>query len=135
MKNNIKIKIIIVSLGIVVCGLSRADETNSPSDLYKTQVGLLKAEITLAQCNSIRENLNLESTVCDLVSSQYNSFAVRAKRLVDSVPRVYKSKGDEYYISKISDLIKTFPDTTDKEILDAMMSKVNVKNASSEQLI
>jgi hypothetical protein len=80
MKKNKKIKIIIVSFGIIVCGLSRADENNSPSNLYKTQVGLLKAEITLAQCNSIRENLNLESTVCDLVSSQYNSFAVRAKR-------------------------------------------------------
>jgi len=135
MKMNKWIKILITGFCLIASSLGMADEATFSSDLYKVQVGLLKAEITLAQCNSIKENLNLESKVCDLVSSQYNSFAFRAKRLVDSVPRIYKTRGDEYYVSKISDLINAFPDTTDKEILDAMMGKVLEKDSSKEQLI
>ena len=127
-------KIILVSALFALSTALRAEELNSDVDLYKTQVSLLKSEITLIQCVAIRESLKLDSKSCDLISSQYNSFARRAKRLVESVPNTYKDKVDEYYIAKISDLIKAFPDTTDKEVLDAMINS-SVSKKTQEQVI
>lgn len=125
--------ILIIALLTLTVGIE-AEELSSDVDLYKTQVSLLKAEITLAQCTSIREGLKLDSKSCELISSQYDSFARRARKLVESVPSAFKDKVDEYYIAKISDLIKAFPDTTDKEVLDAMINR-NGSKKTQEQVI
>ena len=127
-------KLLLISLALTPFTFLHADEYSTESSLYKIQVAFLEAGISLNQCVAIKDKMQFDLKACDLIASQYNSFGSRAKKLVESVPKNFKDKTDEYYISKISDLIKAFPDTTDKEVLDAMMSKKECKQ-NSEQLI
>ncbi len=125
-----KINLIAIYLLTISLKASASTVSNEQNLKYKTQVAFLESGISLEQCNDIRERLELDSKSCELVSSQYKSFEGRAKRLVDSVPKIYRNKEDRFYIMSISNLIKAFPDTTDKEVLDSMMNIRNCKQTS-----
>lgn len=122
-------KKIILSTFLLFLGLNvKAEESNLADLDYKTQVAFLESGIFLDQCNIIKNKMGLDEKSCDLLDSQYKVIRKRAEKLVNSVPRMYRQQSsDEYQILKISDLIKAYPDTTDKEILEALMDKAPTK--------
>lgn len=96
---------------------------NKPLTSNQTQTALLRSGITLEQCRIIVKELVLDPFSCKLLSNELEPYINKAREIFTKIPSGYGSKNkpeqNEKIIEKIAELIKSYPETTEKEIIDA----------------
>jgi hypothetical protein len=119
--------LVTITLAGLTASCSGSEMSNDQSPKYKIQVTFLESGVTLEQCNGIREKLDLEPSACDLISSQYSKYEMRAKRIIANLPKDFREKNTKIDLKKMTNLFMDFPDTSDKEVVDALMNKDECK--------
>lgn len=122
--------IILSFLYLTIAGCSTIP---SSAKIHKIQLGLLKSGITTQQCKAIVNELDLEPISCQLIIQQYEPFIKKATDIITKVPNKYKNNPDHEYIEKVSVILKEFPTTTEKEIIDTFV--VESKKALQDDML
>lgn len=116
MKTSTLIILICISVSCFADQLSNEQLTTDT-----TQRTLLESGINLEECIFLKEKLRMDVDSCDLLKAHYVPFMFRAMEIKNKLPEIMRIGPKQASVEKIANILKEFPETTNKEMYDMLM--------------